>query len=77
MIDISGFTNIFPAVTLSWIIIELWGNVINVVAYKTMGLDANSAITVTLVAIVITLVLYFAMSIRNTHPNHLDRDNNN
>ena len=69
MPEVSGFIAIFPTVVLAWILVELWSNVINVIAYKTLELDANSAYHVFGVAVFVSLCLFFVMCLHSSFDN--------
>jgi hypothetical protein len=67
--DISGFWSIFPTVVLAWILVELWSNVINVFVYKYLGLKIDSFITSVVIAVIVTIALYFSMCIHQVDDN--------
>lgn len=50
------FLVILVIIIISWILIELWGKVIENLAYNTFGLNPNSTIHALIVAVVVTLV---------------------
>lgn len=50
------FIYIFLIVLTSWILIDLWGHVINNLCYETLGMNKNSTIHALIIATTITII---------------------
>lgn len=54
--DNKQFLILFSALIVSWIIYSLWAQVIDTLAYKTLGLDIDNIVHVVVIAIVGTTI---------------------
>ena len=73
--DFRRFIKLFPAIILGWIVIDLWGQVIESFMYSYMGYQKNSVTHSIIIAIIVSLILLFYVYYTNSSP-HIQNGTN-